>query len=96
MYGNNYDRGQAVLDKCMTDPTFVSTIETLESQVKNLRLPNLLIQPIQRIPRYNLLLRDLLAKTDASHPDHEYLSAGLETLESVMNYLDANITQAEN
>ena len=59
-------------------------------------MANLLIQPIQRIPRYNLLLRDLLEKTDATHPDYNHLKVALATLEGVMEYLDKNITEIEN
>ena len=61
-----------------------------------MKLDNLLIQPIQRIPRYNLLLRDLLAKTDENHPDYGHLTVALEVLEGVMSYLDKNITEVEN
>ena len=61
-----------------------------------MRLPNLLIQPIQRVPRYNLLLRDLLAKTSENHPDYGHLTAALKILEGVMEYLDKNITEIEN
>eukprot|EP00966_Prymnesium_polylepis_P020165 465028-Prymnesium_polylepis.1 len=33
-------------------------------------LINLLIQPVQRVPRYKLLLEQLLKLTPADHPDH--------------------------
>ena len=68
----------------------------METKANTLRLPNLLIQPIQRIPRYNLLIRDLLAKTPEEHPDHKHLTAALTILEGVMEYLDKNITLMEN
>jgi len=36
-----------------------------------MRLPYYLIMPIQRIPRYRLLLQELLRNTDCDHPDFE-------------------------
>lgn len=41
-------------------------------------LPSLLIQPVQRIPRYKLLLEQLLKETSTEHPDHPHLVATLE------------------
>jgi hypothetical protein len=59
-------------------------------------LESLLIMPVQRIPRYNLLLRDLLRRTDDTHADFSNLTNALEQFENVMSYLDTNITEAEN
>ena len=56
----------------------------------------MLIMPVQRIPRYNLLLSDLLRKTPHDHPDHNNIAQALHSFEDVMQYLDANITKAEN
>ena len=42
---------------------------------KKMGLENLLIMPVQRLPRYNLLLRDLLKQTKDDHPDYEGLTA---------------------
>ena len=46
-------------------------------------LPALIIMPIQRIPRYNLLLADLLKNTPRSHADREKISAALGTIQSI-------------
>lgn len=35
-------------------------------------LQSLLIRPVQRIPRYTLLLKELLGKTPQDHVDHTY------------------------
>lgn len=43
--------------------------EDLE-EVKGLKLNALLITPVQRIPRYKLLLQELLHNTAASSPDY--------------------------
>uniref|UniRef100_A0A671Y058 Rho guanine nucleotide exchange factor 17 n=1 Tax=Sparus aurata TaxID=8175 RepID=A0A671Y058_SPAAU len=36
-------------------------------------LGDLMIKPVQRIPRYELLVKDLLKHTPEDHPDHAYL-----------------------
>uniref|UniRef100_A0A669CCC2 Rho guanine nucleotide exchange factor 17 n=1 Tax=Oreochromis niloticus TaxID=8128 RepID=A0A669CCC2_ORENI len=36
-------------------------------------LGDLMIKPVQRIPRYELLVKDLLKHTPEDHPDHPYL-----------------------
>ncbi|XP_062241277.1 rho guanine nucleotide exchange factor 17-like [Platichthys flesus] len=36
-------------------------------------LGDLMIKPVQRIPRYELLVKDLLKHTSEDHPDHQFL-----------------------
>ena len=43
-------------------------------------MDDLLIKPVQRIPRYVLFVRDLLKHTASSHPDHSPLQQALEAL----------------
>ena len=38
-----------------------------------LDIESYLVKPVQRLPKYVLLLRDLLKHTDLDHPDHENL-----------------------
>ena len=45
-----------------------------------LSLDDLLIKPVQRIPRYLLFIKDLLKHTSASHPDHAPLTQALDEL----------------
>ena len=56
---------------------FASYVRRWEQEVvKRDMIPLLsyLILPVQRIPRYNMLLRDLVKQTEESHPDYENLS----------------------
>lgn len=45
-----------------------------------LSLDDLLIKPVQRIPRYLLFIKDLLKHTSMSHPDHAPLQQALDEL----------------
>jgi RhoGEF domain/IQ calmodulin-binding motif len=51
-------------------------------KMRNESLPSLLITPVQRVPRYQLLLRDLLKRTPDTHPDHANLLKTLSAIES--------------
>ena len=41
--------------------------------LKNLDLTSMLVMPVQRLPKYVLLFKDLVKHTDELHPDHQYL-----------------------
>jgi hypothetical protein len=43
-------------------------------------MESLLIEPVQRIPRYRLLLEDLLKSTPDDHPDFERITAALDNI----------------
>ena len=36
-----------------------------------MNLESLMIEPIQRLPRYELIFRDLLKRTSDDHPDYK-------------------------
>lgn len=45
-----------------------------------------ILAPVQRIPRYKLLLEDLLKHTPTDHPDYSNLQQALNQIESVARY----------
>lgn len=49
--------------------------------------------PIQRIPRYRMLLEVLLSATPEQHPDYKQLSEALETVRDVANYINTHIAK---
>lgn len=78
-------------------PKVSTVIETLRYQSKGFRkiivnnelvhqvqLIALLIEPVQRIPRYQLLLDDLLANTPEGHPEFEDLEKALKKVEEII------------
>ncbi|PRP74759.1 hypothetical protein PROFUN_06620 [Planoprotostelium fungivorum] len=64
--------------------------------LNRLDLPSLLIMPVQRVPRYSMLLSTLLKHTEKSHPDHKHLTNVTERIAKVAEYLNENKRQAEN
>jgi RhoGEF domain/PX domain/SH3 domain len=61
----------------------------------DLGLSSLLLTPIQRVPRYVMLLRDLLKNTDAEHPDHTDLSKALTSMEEIGQLINERKRQDE-
>ncbi len=47
-----------------------------------------MIMPVQRLPRYQMLLEQLLKRSAAPHPDNPNLTRALEKITSVTSYVD--------
>ena len=65
-------------------------------RVRNLPLSSFLILPIQRIPRYKLLLQELLKHTPPAHPDHASLHKALGLVSTVAAHVNDSIRVNEN
>jgi len=61
-----------------------------------LSLASYLIMPIQRIPRYKLLIEELLRNTTDSHPDHPNLVKGLDLVSHVAKHINSEMHASEN
>jgi hypothetical protein len=59
-------------------------------------LDSILIAPIQRVPRYELLLKELLKHTGEDHPDYTDLVAALATVQKVALNMNENVHTVEN
>lgn len=62
---------------------------------KGLSFQSYLLLPVQRIPRYKLLLEDLLKYTSATHVDHQNIGKALQTIEEVAEFVNENIHEHE-
>ncbi|XP_050441671.1 rho guanine nucleotide exchange factor 17 [Adelges cooleyi] len=72
---NNWKQAkEAIKATCNSKPAFARYLESTAREHKGkLALDSLLIMPVQRVPRYELLIQTLLKHTEPSHPDHESL-----------------------
>ncbi|ORX79644.1 hypothetical protein K493DRAFT_412240 [Basidiobolus meristosporus CBS 931.73] len=61
----------------------------------SLRFESHLILPVQRIPRYEMLLKQLIKSIGEGHPDHESLSKALLYVEDVAKYVNEMIRAGE-
>jgi len=61
-----------------------------------LELTSYLIMPIQRLPRYVLLLQELVNHTRTDHPDYQNLKSALDKMQDVADYVNDKKRMAEN
>jgi hypothetical protein len=59
-------------------------------------LDSLLLEPIQRVPRYELLLKDLLKHTPEDHVDYYAVNDALVLVQKIALDCNENIRRAEN
>jgi len=78
-YTVNYDNSILALRRCRKLTKFHTFLEECSRLPESnyLDLESLLIEPIQRIPRYELLLKELVKHTPKGHPDYDNLNDAL-------------------
>ncbi|KAI6652767.1 Protein ECT2 isoform X2 [Oopsacas minuta] len=90
-FTNFYETGKNMLEKCRQQfPRFHAFLKVVEAKPECLRqsLVDLLIQPVQRLPRLILLLQELSKHTSDDHPDSNMLVQAISKLKSVMEYIN--------
>lgn len=98
-YANNFQEASDTLHKwTKQNNEFHLFVKAQEARPEccRLTLAALLLAPIQRIPRYKLLLEKLLKHTKDTHPDYARLSAATEQLEAIGTHINEYIRQHEN
>jgi hypothetical protein len=82
VYIRNYDNVQSIIQKKMlTNPSFALFIKNIES--KNNEINFYLIQIIQRLPRYEMLVKQLLAYTPITHVDFNDITSALDKIKAI-------------
>lgn len=76
---------------------FLIILQKLEysEKLNKLGLLSFLILPVQRIPRYVLLLSDLLKNTVPQHPDYENIKAALQQIKELADYINIRKQDSE-
>jgi len=83
-YVAQWDASNLMLKKCTDKPEFADLLAQFGARAKGkLDLFSLLIMPVQRVPRYVLLLRELIKHTPKTHPDYENLVRAQKMMEEV-------------
>lgn len=110
-YVNNYDQALKTLNWCiqkedafnhfLSEREMVSTASRNNAQHKGpqsagLSLPAYLIMPVQRLPKYELLLSELLRHTAEEHPDRTNLELALQQIRETTQFVNENKRNAEN
>jgi ankyrin repeat protein len=74
---------------------FISLLQNIAKDT-NMPLQGYLILPIQRIPRYKMLLAELKKNTDDKHPDYAFVSVALEKISEVADEINLTMKSTEN
>eukprot|EP00027_Filamoeba_sp_ATCC50430_P016850 CAMPEP_0168571736 /NCGR_PEP_ID=MMETSP0413-20121227/17521_1 /TAXON_ID=136452 /ORGANISM="Filamoeba nolandi, Strain NC-AS-23-1" /LENGTH=753 /DNA_ID=CAMNT_0008604661 /DNA_START=30 /DNA_END=2291 /DNA_ORIENTATION=+ len=88
-YIQNFNASLDCIHQCSKKEKFEKFLLQAKEQTENkMDLPSFLIMPVQRIPRYNLLLKDLLKRTWSDHPDYEALTQASQKADKIAEYLN--------
>eukprot|EP00808_Paulinella_micropora_P027267 g49385.t1 len=92
-YASNYEQSLELLRTLRARPDmqrFLSEQEeaTREKLGRHQRLEDLLISPVQRVPRYKLLLDEALKRADKSCVEYGELEAALELIKSAAQHMN--------
>lgn len=79
-YTRGSNKFRKFLDSCYRNPV-----------VERLDLPSFLLSPVQRLPRYILLLSELYKYTDSGHPDKDCICETKAKMEKIIMSLDTSI-----
>lgn len=96
-YVNNYDNAMKVLGDHLSQRRTKNWINGCDKKAQRaarehkqlLRLSDYLIMPIQRVPRYVMLLKALLRKLDANTPESEIIKEALQAVSIVADGINA-------
>ncbi|XP_026126286.1 FYVE, RhoGEF and PH domain-containing protein 3-like [Carassius auratus] len=101
MYGEyvkNFDRAMELVSTwTQRSAQFKSVVQSIQKQevCGNLTLQHHMLEPVQRIPRYELLLKDYLKKLPTRAPDHRDAQNALELISTAANHSNAAIRKME-
>lgn len=98
-YIREFDKNVAVLEEqSKRNPAFGAVVRVFEASPRcaNLALRHYLLKPVQRIPQYQLLLRDYLKHLPPDSADYTDTQAALVIVKEVANHANDIMKQGDN
>ena len=96
-YMNNYNFKIDCLDRNFAkNKKFLEFSNKAREYCKGQTLSSMIILPIQRLPRYKLLLTEILKNTETDHKDYKKLNEALENLTKITHTLNEKIREYES
>ncbi|KAF2078632.1 hypothetical protein CYY_000003 [Polysphondylium violaceum] len=97
-YVQNYNSSLETLEELKKKEKFLNLLNECREApaVKNFDITAFLIMPVQRVPRYYLLLQDLVKHTWIDHPDYEPLKKAADKMKDIAAYLNEKKREGEN
>ncbi|GAM25553.1 hypothetical protein SAMD00019534_087280 [Acytostelium subglobosum LB1] len=96
-YTNNYTNALETLQRVRKNPSVDALLQTFAQNPAcgGLDLSSLLIMPIQRIPRYNLLLSELIKYSDTNTSEYQQLTNALDKMKKLATSINENKRESE-
>ncbi|XP_060885761.1 FYVE, RhoGEF and PH domain-containing protein 4-like isoform X1 [Labrus mixtus] len=98
-YVRNFDQAMELV-RTWTERSsaFRNIIQDIQSQEAcgNLTLQHHMLEPVQRVPRYEMLLRDYLKKLPVNNPDYDLSHKSLQTISMAATHSNSAIHKAES
>ncbi|XP_074554209.1 FYVE, RhoGEF and PH domain-containing protein 4-like [Halichoeres trimaculatus] len=98
-YIRNFDQAMELI-RTWTERSsiFRNIIQDIQSQEMcgSLTLQHHMLEPVQRVPRYEMLLRDYLKKLPEDNPDYELAHKSLQTISMAATHSNSAIHKAES
>jgi len=94
-YGSNFDVSTTTATRMCEQRQINAVLEDVKGRCQQLTLEALLITPVQRLPRYSLLLKDLLSQTSEEHPDYNNLLSAIDKVKEISDQLNTAVKEAE-
>lgn len=85
---SNYPEILEILKNAHLNSEYTEFCKQYSEKYKGLHFESFLITPVQRIARYNLLLKDLKSKTLSNHPDFVYIDSAIKLMLNITNEVD--------
>jgi len=100
-YSSSYEFAtKTLVDREKSDAKLAKFLEEQSTQyagvLRQQTILSLLIMPIQRVPRYLLLLKEMLKHTAEDHPDHALVEKAIQTISQVASHINEHIREREN
>ena len=93
-YCINYKDSRKVLEQIRKEnQVFNQWLKTIEMNQWDKGIDSILIEPVQRLPRYVLLMIELKKNTFISHPDYIYIEKALKTFAELNNSVNKNMEE---
>eukprot|EP01087_Luapelamoeba_hula_P017457 TRINITY_DN5505_c0_g1_i1.p1 TRINITY_DN5505_c0_g1~~TRINITY_DN5505_c0_g1_i1.p1 ORF type:complete len:1317 (+),score=235.45 TRINITY_DN5505_c0_g1_i1:175-4125(+) len=93
-YCDNYDNAVACVRNLAKNPKVEAFLQQCQAE-HGQSLQSFLIMPVQRIPRYRMLLQDLQSKTPTEHPDHPLLTEATKKIQEIADRVEKSIAAAD-
>lgn len=97
-YVSTYEQSLDIITKNRDNKKFLAFLETKRKApaTNNLDLMSYLIMPVQRIPRYEMLLNEIVKRSDKSNPQHASLVEAAAKIKEIATVLNERKRQIES